>query len=266
MYLFKGVSLNRVRGLAYRQALLYWRHLDRKLEIAFWPVIDALMFGAIGTYAARNGGSSAITLMLSGFLMAQLVWQSHIQLTKFFLQEVWDWNVLYLMTRPIRTRELFVSALAVTSSVALCASTFVWLVSVVTFHLHIWSVPIGFALLIPMLMMLGWSTALFATAIVVRLGQKADNFVWAMFGLIGPLSGFVVPVNNLPVALRWFGELLPTTHAYQAGRAMLFADTFPWGELAIAGVGTLTLFGLACWTVSRNMHVFRSRGLVSRYV
>src|SRR3954469_25379098 len=125
---FRNLNWRRVQGLAYRQALLYWRHLDRKLEIAFWPVIDALMFGAIGTYAARNGGSSAITLMLSGFLMAQLVWQSHIQLTKFFLQEVWDWNVLYLMTRPIRTKELFVSAIAVTSTVALLASTFVLMV------------------------------------------------------------------------------------------------------------------------------------------
>jgi ABC-2 type transport system permease protein len=264
--MFRTVSRHRVRGLMYRQALLYWRHLDRKLEIAFWPVIDALMFGAIGTYAARNGGSSAITLMLSGFLMAQLVWQSHIQLSKFFLQEVWDWNVLYLMTRPIRSRELFVAAIGITSLIAALASLFILAVSALTFHLELAAVPPGFALLIPILMMLGWSTAMFATAIVVRLGQKADNFVWAMFGLIGPLSGFVVPVDNLPWALRWFGELLPTTHAYQAGRAMLFTDSFPVAELAAAGFGALALFGLAGWTLSRNMAAFRRQGLVSRYV
>lgn len=264
--MFRSTSWRRVRGLVYRQALLYWRHLDRKLEIAFWPIIDALMFGAIGTYAAKNGGSSAITLMLSGFLMAQLVWQSHIQLSKFFLQEVWDWNVLYLMTRPIRSSELFAAAIGITSVVATLASSFILLVSMVTFHLNIVSIPAGFAVLIPVLMMLGWSTAMFATAIVVRLGQKADNFVWAMFGLIGPLSGFVVPVDNLPLVLRWFGELLPTTHAYQAGRAMMFSNSFPVAELTYATVGAVALFCLAGWTLSRNMSAFRRKGLVSRYV
>ncbi len=92
--------------MMYRHIVLYRRHLDRQFEILLWPTLDALMFGAIGTYATKQGGgSNAAAVLLSGFLMAQITWQAHIHFAKFFLQETWDHNVLYLTTRSTPARQ-----------------------------------------------------------------------------------------------------------------------------------------------------------------
>jgi ABC-2 type transport system permease protein len=260
------VSRNHVKAMIYRQLILYRRHLDRLTQIAFWPVVDAILFGAIGTYAASHGSVGSAAVLLSGFLMAQIVWQSHIHFCKFFMQEGWDWNVLFMMTRPLRSREVLTAVMLLTVCIASFAGLFIGSVVAIVFHLNLGALPVEIAALIPILLLLGWSTALLATGIVLRMGQKADEFVWTIFGLIGPLSGAIVPVENLPGFLKYVAILIPTTHAYEAGRAMLFGDQFPAAEYTIAATSTIATFGVCLWFMSRSFKKFRQLGYVSRYM
>jgi ABC-2 type transport system permease protein len=64
---------------------------------------------------------------------------------------------------------------------------------------------------------------------------------------------------------RPLSELLPTTHAFAAGRALVDGGPMPWGELGLAAAGTLvgTLAALAF--LARMLRLFRRRGYVTRY-
>lgn len=259
-------SKNRIAGVIYRQLVLYWRHLDRKFDTFFWPTLDAILFGAIGTFAQRNGGDSTLIVMLSGFVMAQLVWQSHINISKFFIQEMWDQNVLYMMTRPLRAKELVFGAIALTAIIGICAVTFITLMVMLVFGYTLESIPMGVIALMPILMLMGWSTGMLATSLVIRLGQKADNFIWALFGLIGPLSGSIVPPENLPTPFREFATILPMTHAYEAGRRIIFGNGDVMTQLIIAGAGALILYGIALFVLNKSVRSFRQKGYISRYV
>lgn len=259
-------SRHRIIAMVYRQLILYRRHIDRQFEIAFWPVVDAILFGAIGTYAASHGSTGSAATLLAGFVMAQIVWQSHIHFAKFFMQEGWDRNVLYFVTRPPRSREILTAVVMLSVGMATLAAVFISTVVALVFHIHLVGMPLAIGALIPVLMILGWSTALLATGVVLRMGQKADNFVWAVFGVIGPLSGAIVPVENLPGVLKYIALAIPTTHAYEAGRGILFGDSFPTAQYAIAAVSTIATFGLSLWFVSRSFVKFRELGYISRYM
>jgi ABC-2 type transport system permease protein len=80
-----------------------------------------------------------------------------------------------------------------------------------------------------------------------------------------PLGGVFYPVEALPVALRPLSELLPTTHAFAAGRALVDGGGTPWGELGLAAAGTLAIAAAALAFLAWMLRLFRRRGYVTRY-
>ena len=59
--------------------------------------------------------------------------------------------------------------------------------------------------------------------------------------------------------------LLPTTHAFAAGRDLIDGGPIPWGELALAAVGTVASLAAALAFVAWMLRLFRRRGYVTRY-
>ena len=59
--------------------------------------------------------------------------------------------------------------------------------------------------------------------------------------------------------------LLPTTHAFAAGRQLVDGGPMPWGELALAAVGTVVATAAALAFLAWMLRVFRRRGYVTRY-
>jgi ABC-2 type transport system permease protein len=60
------------------------------------------------------------------------------------------------------------------------------------------------------------------------------------------------------------GELLPTTHAFAAGRAFAEGGPMPWHELGVATAGTVGLL-LSLAYLGGMLRIFRARGYVARY-
>ena len=59
--------------------------------------------------------------------------------------------------------------------------------------------------------------------------------------------------------------LLPTTHAFAAGRELIDGGPMPWDEFALATVGTLVATAAALAFVAWMLRLFRRRGYVTRY-
>jgi ABC-2 type transport system permease protein len=83
--------------------------------------------------------------------------------------------------------------------------------------------------------------------------------------VVMPLGGVFYPVQALPAVLRPVAELLPTTHAFAAGRELVNGAPVPWDELALATVGTLVATAAALAFVAWMLRLFRRRGYVTRY-
>jgi ABC-2 type transport system permease protein len=101
--------------------------------------------------------------------------------------------------------------------------------------------------------------------LMLRFGNGAEALAWGIMFVVMPLGGVFYPVEALPGIFRPLAELLPTTHAFAAGRALIDGGPVPWDELALAAVGTLVATAGALAFVAWMLRLFRRRGYVTRY-
>ncbi len=258
----------RIRAVARRHAYVLQRAPQRWFDVVVWPVVDAVLFGAIGVYFGEQAGASekSVGFLLAGILLFHVVFQAEVSLATGFMEETWSRNLLNLLVTPLREIE-YVGGVVLFGLAKLAMS--VTVVSTVAFGLFAFNVTdIGLALvpIIAVLLLVGWSIGLIVIGLILRVGQGAEILAWGLLAMLMPLSGIFYPVSALPGILQPIGEVLPLTHLFDAARAVLDNEPLPWDEVAIAATGSVVLALAASWFVVRMLATFRSRGYVSRHM
>jgi ABC-2 type transport system permease protein len=261
------MSWLRIRTVIRRHIYVLWRAPHRWFDIAFWPLMDVILWGSLGTYIARQDPSSASSApyLIGGILMFHVLFQSQIAVGTGFMEETWSRNLLNMLTTPIRELEYLLGIViyglgklvVAIAAVNLCAYLFY----------DFWLGELGWGVLLAALCLLiaGWALGLIMIGLILRFGQSAEILTWATPFLILALSGVFNPIRAIPGPLQPLAHALPTTYAFEAGRTLLAGDGMPWGDLARAGFGGLALLALAAWFCARMLRTFRQRGFVTRY-
>lgn len=262
-----GISWRRVRAIARRHAYVLRRSPHRLFDITVWPLVDVLLFGAIGTFVAQGsgGGQTAFAYLVGGIILWHVVYQSQIAVSTGFLEETWSRNLLNLMVTPLKEVE-YVAGVALFGLVKLALG--VGLTAVAAAGLFAFNITsLGFRLLpiIALLLASGWLIGLFVIGVVLRFGSGAEAFAWGILFAVMPLSGVFYPVSALPGVVQPVALALPTTHAFAAMRGAMDGRGLLWDEIGFAGAGTLLLATLAIFYVTRMLRLFRKRGFISRY-
>ena len=266
----RQASWLRIRAVARRHAYVLQRSPHRSFDVAVWPVVDTVLFGSLGVFFARQGGPSSaaqagVAYLLSGIVLWHVVYQSQIAVATGFLEEAWSRNLLSLMVTPLREIELL-AGVALFGLLKLVMG--VGAVAVAAWAFYAFDVTtLGFGLLpvFAVLLVGGWAIALFVVGLVLRFGTGAEALAWGILFVVMPLSGVFYPVQALPSLLQPVAQLLPTTHAFAAGRALVGGGGMPWGELGLAAGTTLVVITVAFGFLYRMLRLFRQRGYVTRY-
>jgi ABC-2 type transport system permease protein len=257
----------RVRAMVRRQTYVQRRSPQRWFDLFVWPMVDTVIWGSIGAYVVQQGGArgSATPYMLSGILLMHVVYQSNVSMATGFMDETWSRNLLNLMVSPLRETELLAS-LIVTSLARLAIG--LGAVALAAWALYAFDVTTagwGLVPVVAVLMAVGWAISLIVIGLVLRYGSGAEILTWGILFIVIALSGAFYPPEALPAALRPVAEVLPSTHAFQAARALLDGDPMPWDQLGVAALGLAVCIPLAVAFLLRMLHLFRVRGYVTRY-
>jgi ABC-2 type transport system permease protein len=261
----------RVRAIARRQAFVMLRRPHRLFDVTIWPVVDTLLFGSIAVlFAKQDGASSAVATgaayLLVGIVLWHVVYQAQIAVATGFLEETWSRNLLSLMVTPIREVE-YVAGVALFGLVKLALG--VGMVALVAFGFYafdVTSLGLGLLPVVVLLLVSGWAISLFVIGLVLRFGTGAEALAWGILFVVMPLSGVFYPVDALPVFLRPISVVLPTTHAFSAGRALIDGGGTPWRLLGLAALTTLVVTAAAMAFVVWMLRLFRRRGYISRHM
>jgi ABC-2 type transport system permease protein len=257
----------RIKAVARRHAYVLQRSPHRLFDVTIWPLVDVLLFGSIGVFVQgqATAGRIAAGYLLTGILLWHVVYQSQISLSTGFLEETWSRNLLNLMVTPLREVE-YVAGVALFGMVKLAMGVGVVALTALAFYAFDvtdlgWSlIPIATILLV-----VGWVISLFVMGLVLRFGSGAEALAWGILFVVMPLSGVFYPVRSLPWVLRPVAEVLPTTHAFAAGREVFAGNGLPWSELGIAAASTAVAALVGVAFVTHMLAVFRSRGYITRY-
>jgi ABC-2 type transport system permease protein len=263
-----AASLWRILGVARRHAYVMQRSPHRTFDVLVWPVVDVLLFGSIGVFAssrATNGAAQFALYLLVGVILWHVVYQAQIAVATGFLEETWSRSVLNLLVTPMREWE-YVLGVALFGLVKLVVAVGgVTLIVWAAFAFQISSIGPGMIPVAALLLVVGWSIALFVIGLVLRFGAGAEAFAWGILFVIMPLSGAFYPVEALPPVVRPIAHLLPTTYAFAAGRSVAAGEPMPWGQFAIGAVGAAAVAAIGLGYVTWMLRVFRRRGYVNRY-
>ena len=107
-----SVAWLRIRAVARRHRFVLQRSPQRWFDVVVWPVVDAVLFGAIGVYfgeqAAKGGdsaGEAGAAFLLAGIVLFHVVFQAEISLATGFMEETWSRNLLNIMVTPVKELE-----------------------------------------------------------------------------------------------------------------------------------------------------------------
>ncbi len=259
----------RVKAVARRHWYVMLRSPHRLFDVTVWPLVDVLLFGSIATFfvssAGDTAGHAAFGYLLSGILLWHVVYQSQIGLSTGFLEETWSRNLLNLMVTPMREWE-YVAGVALSGLVKVVMGVgVVALLALGAFAFDITTLGVSLVPIAAVLLLTGWVIALFVIGLVLRFGAGAEALAWGILFVVMPLSGVFYPVDALPLVLRPVALVLPTTHAFAAGRSVLDGHGLDGPALALAGITSLVLAAAGMLWVTSMLRLFRRRGYITRY-
>jgi ABC-2 type transport system permease protein len=261
------LSWLRIRTVVQRHFYVLWRSPHRWFDIVVWPLVDVLVWGALGAFVSQENGTSraGTPYLLAGIMLFHVLYQSQIAVATGFMEETWSRNLLNMMTTPLREIEYavglalfgFVKLLLGMGAVALAAIAFYG------FNLA----DIGWALLpiAVILMVVAWGLSQVVIGLVLRYGQSAEILAWGTLFVVMALSGVFNPVTTLPGFLQPVARVLPTTHAFEAARAVLDGDPLPWSDITSGVIGACLVAAAGLAFLVHMLAVFRRRGYVTKF-
>lgn len=262
-----GLNWQHVGAIMRRHYYVQKRGWHRWFDILVWPTVDTVIWGSIGEFVNQQGGAarSGLPYMLTGVLMMHVLYQSNISVSTGFMEETWSRNLMNMMVTPINELD-YMAGIALFGLAKLAIGlTTVAGAAAILYGFNILSVGWAIVPIIGVLMLVGWCIALFVMAFVMRFGNGAEILAWGVLFVVIAFSGAFYPVDALPTVMRPVSELLPSTHALIAARAVLDGNALPWDELAKAGIGLVVLIPLSMMYLNWMLRTFRRRGYVTRY-
>ncbi len=243
----------RIWALMYRHLALYRRSWPRLLELAYWPVLQMLIWGFTARFvAARLGAGSgtaalAGATLLGGVLLWEVALRSQMGVAISFMEEMWSRNLGQLFVSPLRPWEL-VAALIGMSVIRMMAGVLpaigiAWLL----YAYNLFALGPVLVLFFANLMIMGWWVALGVVSLVLRHGTGAEALAWSLLFGLTPFSAVFYPVAVLPEVMQVIAWAIPASHVFEGMRAALMHGVVRWDHMAAA-------FALnAAWTAAAGL-------------
>ena len=264
----RPTSWGRISAVMLRQMYLYKRTLHRWLEAVYWPVLDITLWGFLAAYIEGTNPQSRIGFGLLGALISwDILFRAQQSVSVGFLEDMWSRNVLNVWSTPIRAWEyvsgtILVGIVRVTIGAGIAVA-----IAALAFRFNL-ATEVGLPLLpfLIALLIMGWAVGVATTAMILRLGQGAEELAWALAFLFQPFSAVFYPVDELPAVMRGIAFFVPASHVFEGMRAVILEGAgFPVRELVTAfAVDALYVVG-AAWLFSWSLRQVRARGLLSRF-
>ncbi|MGA9530424.1 MAG: hypothetical protein WBQ73_00865 [Candidatus Babeliales bacterium] len=154
------ISCSSLGAIVVRYARLYRRDLNLLLAIAYWPLLDILIWGSLGSWIQKSGGSqfhNYESVALFGVLLWQVVGRGG-NIIMFSLQEeLLSHNIVNLFSLPLRISEWIIGIIIFSIIVIILSASCSMILMLCLYSLSLWSILSTFSIfLLPLLFSCIW--------------------------------------------------------------------------------------------------------------
>lgn len=262
--IFGLFAWRRVYAMVLRHVYLLRGSWPRLLEMAYWPVVQMLMWGFITQFFLTHSSwvAQASGVLLGAVLLWDVLFRGNLGLSLSFLEEMWSRNLGHLSVSPLRPVELVVALVAMSLLRTVIGVLPAALLAIPLYNYSIFDMGLPLLAFFLNLLMTGWAVGLAVSALVLRLGLGAESLAWVLIFALAPLSGIYYPIAILPEWLQPLAWALPPAHVFEGMRAVLFDGVFRW-DLFVGALALNVLYVAAA--AALFLYVFRvarERGLL----
>lgn len=235
------------RALFYKEVLRFWKV---GVQTVAAPVLTALLYMLIFSQALSGrvqvyDGVGYVAFLVPGLAMMSLLQNAFANTSSSLIQSKITGNLIFILLAPLSYRDWFMAyvgaAVARGIAVAACVVVASCLVVVPPFHLPLWILLFG-VLGAVLMGTLGLIAGLWA--------EKFDQLAAFQNFIIMPgtfLAGVFYSVSSLSPFWRMVSQANPFFYLIDGFRYGFFgvSDVSPWLSLAVVGISTLVVTGLA---------------------
>lgn len=236
----------------------------RLVEMAYWPIVQMIMWGFISEFFAEHSSwvAQAAGVLIGAVLLWDTLFRSELGVSVSFLEEMWSRNLAQLFVSPLRSHEFVMALLGMSVIRTLVGVVPAMLLAIPLYHFSIFDMGLPLAAFFANLLVMGWSVGLLVSSLILRWGLGAESLAWFALFAAAPLSGVYYPVTVLPEWLQPVSWSLPSTYVFEGMRGVLFGHAFDWGLFLSATGLNVVYLGLASAVFLYTVASARRHGLL----
>ncbi len=226
----------RILAIVLRQWRLFSGSWPRIADLAYWPIVQILLWGFLQIHIFREAGPGAVVLsaLLGAILLWDIAWRGQLSLSLAFFEEIWSRNLGHLLVSPLRPTELIGGLMIVSLVKTGVAMVPAVAIAAFAFDFNLFSLGPALYLFMIALVLFAWSISLAAMGLVVRYGQGAQEMPWAIMLGLAPFCAIYYPLEVLPAVFRWVGAGLPPSYIFEGMRDVVVQGTVDLRLIAAA--------------------------------
>jgi len=255
-------SPRRISALVLRHLYVLSTSWPRLLELAYWPVMQVIVWGFISTFLRTNSSwvAQAAGVLIAAALLWDVLFRAQLGISVSFLEEMWSRNLGHLFVSPLRPWEMVLGMMCMSLIRTLIGAVPAALIAIPFYHYSIFSMGLPLLAFFVNLMIMGWSVGVTVSGLILRYGMAAESFAWVSIFAFAPVSGIYYPITTLPEWLRPVAWALPSAHVFEGMRAVMFEQGFPLGHFAAAVALNIVYLVLAGFAFLLAFRYARRRG------
>jgi len=256
----------RVGALLLRYLLLIRRDYSRVVDLAYWPLLDIVVWGLFTFFLwrAQMQVPNVLAMLLGGAILWNVFLRAAQDVSVCFLDDVWARSVVTIFASPLTFAEFGTAVMLVGLVKVVMSLAVMGLAAWVLYAFNL--TVLGWAL-VPFagnLVLFGWTLGLIAFAIILRFGGRWQILAWSLPFVVMPVSCVFYPLAVLPPALQAVALAMPATHVFEGMRTVLLEQRMAWDQLAWACALNLGYLALAAALVALALRIALERGLLPK--
>ncbi|MEG3617107.1 ABC transporter permease [Magnetovibrio sp. PR-2] len=229
-------SARRILAVMLRHLYVLRRSWPRLLELAYWPLIQMILWGFVTKFFMGHSSwvAEAAGVLISAVLLWDVLFRANLGVSLPFIEEMWSRNLAQLFVSPLRDAELITALILMSLVRTLISVTPAAFLAMPLYDVWVFELGIPLIAFFANLLVFGSIIGITVAGLILRFGLGAESLCWLGIFLLAPISAIYYPVDALPQWLQWVALSLPSAHTFEGMRQVLFEGTFSWMHFAWA--------------------------------
>lgn len=226
-------SFSALFAITLRHLRLLWRDTNMALATFYWPLLDVLIWGFLGSYMQNMqvGVANYQVIALLGILLWQTTSRGAIVIAMSFVEELWSYNLLNLISLPLSLFE-WMGGIVLYNIFTTCL-TFTYCTGLIylLYGLSPLMLLSKFILFAPSLFISGLAIGFLCLAIIAYCGKRAQELCFVFSWFFSPFSTAFYPREVLPLWAQHISDILPMSHVFTGMRVAMIHNGDPTAYL-----------------------------------